>query len=71
MWVFGFDAGKNSFTWLGPNPRVTIMDPELIKEVLSNNFNFRKLSANPLAKLLATGLASYEGEKWARHRKID
>ncbi|KAH7849855.1 hypothetical protein Vadar_023946 [Vaccinium darrowii] len=62
--------GKNSFTWLGPNPRVTIMDPELIKEVLSNNFNFRKLRANPLAKLLANGLASYEGEKWAKHRKI-
>lgn len=65
-----FDAGKISFTWLGPNPRVNIMDPELVKEILSKNFHFRKLRANPLAKLLANGLASYEDEKWTRHRKL-
>ncbi|KAF8408897.1 hypothetical protein HHK36_004966 [Tetracentron sinense] len=26
------------FIWIGPNPRVTIMDPELIRDVLSNKF---------------------------------
>ncbi|XP_058188435.1 cytochrome P450 CYP72A219-like [Rhododendron vialii] len=62
--------GKISFTWLGPNPRVNIMDPELVKEILSKNFHFRKLRSNPLAKLLANGLASYEDEQWTRHRKL-
>ncbi|KAG5532790.1 hypothetical protein RHGRI_027177 [Rhododendron griersonianum] len=34
--------GKNSFTWIGPKPMVTITDPELVKEILSKNFNFKK-----------------------------
>ncbi|PQQ18731.1 cytochrome P450 CYP72A219-like [Prunus yedoensis var. nudiflora] len=32
--------------------------------------NFQKPVINPLVKLLATGLPNYEGEKWAKHRKI-
>lgn len=64
-------AGKISFTWFGPTPRVTITDPELVREVLSNKFgHFEKPAASPLVKLLADGLANYEGEKWARHRRI-
>ncbi|GMP67957.1 hypothetical protein CsSME_00027747 [Camellia sinensis var. sinensis] len=62
--------GKNSFMWLGPKPRVNIMDPELIKEILSKNFNFQKVRTNPLARLLANGLASQDGEQWTKHRKI-
>lgn len=47
------------------------MDPELIREVLSNKFgHFEKPKIGPLGRLLATGLANYEGEKWARHRRI-
>ncbi|XP_062170043.1 cytochrome P450 CYP72A219-like [Alnus glutinosa] len=62
--------GKNSFMWFGPTPRVNIMRPEQLKEVFSKVYDFPKTGGNPLAKLLATGLATYEGEKWAKHRKI-
>ncbi|CAJ1957812.1 unnamed protein product [Sphenostylis stenocarpa] len=62
--------GKNSFIWLGPTPRVTIMDPEQIKDVFNKMNDFPKPDANPLVKLLATGLAGYEGEKWSKHRRL-
>ncbi|CAA3007321.1 cytochrome P450 CYP72A219-like [Olea europaea subsp. europaea] len=62
--------GKNSFSWIGPTPRVYIMEPELIKEVLTNNTTFKKPPPNPLAKFLVSGLAGYEDQKWAKHRKI-
>ncbi|KAL5990010.1 hypothetical protein ACLOJK_010906 [Asimina triloba] len=63
--------GKMSFTWLGYTPRVIIMEPELIRDILSNKFgHFEKPRPNPLAKLLATGIANYDGEKWAKHRRI-
>ncbi|XP_050371267.1 cytochrome P450 72A397-like isoform X2 [Argentina anserina] len=62
--------GKNCFTWDGPVPRVTVMNPEDIQDVFTKLDEFRKPTGNPLTKLLATGLTSYEGEKWAKHRKI-
>ncbi|KAF8408887.1 hypothetical protein HHK36_004956 [Tetracentron sinense] len=56
---------------MGPTPSVTIMDPELIRDVLSNKVgHFAKRKSHPLAKLLASGLAKYEGEQWAKHRRI-
>ncbi|KAJ0985945.1 hypothetical protein J5N97_004301 [Dioscorea zingiberensis] len=65
------DHGKISITWLGPYPRVTLTEPELVKEVLSNKFgHFVKPTTTPLAKFLVQGLVSYEGEKWAKHRRI-
>ncbi|KAM0932723.1 putative secologanin synthase [Dioscorea sansibarensis] len=65
------DHGKISFTWFGPYPRVSLMDPRLVKEVLSNKFgHFMKISVNPLSKFLIQGLASYDGQKWAKHRRI-
>ncbi|XP_022848536.1 cytochrome P450 CYP72A219-like isoform X1 [Olea europaea var. sylvestris] len=62
--------GKNSFSWIGPTPRVYMMEPELIKEVLTNNTTFKKPTPNPLAKFLICGFAGYEDEKWAKHRKM-
>ncbi|KAM7497797.1 hypothetical protein LguiA_022211 [Lonicera macranthoides] len=62
--------GNNCFLWFGTTPIVTIMDPELIKEVLHKHDIFRKPYANPLVMMLAIGLAAHEGEKWAKHRKI-
>ncbi|XP_044472543.1 cytochrome P450 CYP72A219-like [Mangifera indica] len=64
------DYGKNSFIWVGPIPRVTIMNPEKIKDIFSRLDDFHKPQGNPLAKYLATGLAVYEGKKWAKHRRI-
>lgn len=64
-------AGKPSFTWFGPTPRVMISDPESIREVMSNKFgHYGKPKATRLGKLLASGVVSYEGEKWAKHRRI-
>ncbi|KAM7497796.1 hypothetical protein LguiA_022210 [Lonicera macranthoides] len=62
--------GKNCFLWIGTIPRVYIMDPDLVREVLNNHDIFRKPNANPAVKKLANGLSTHEGEKWAKHRKI-
>ncbi|XP_068658463.1 cytochrome P450 CYP72A616-like [Aristolochia californica] len=65
------EYGKMSVTWFGRYPRVTIMEPEVVREVLSNKFgHFQKPRRNPLVKQLVPGLAEYEGEKWAKHRRI-
>ncbi|TKY49279.1 Secologanin synthase [Spatholobus suberectus] len=62
--------GKNSFIWFGPIPRVTITDSELIKDVLNKIYDFGKPIMNPQVRLLVSGLASYNGENWSKHRKI-
>ncbi|KAL8110887.1 cytochrome P450 CYP72A219-like [Apium graveolens] len=63
--------GKKSFVWLGPKPMVYLMDPDLIKEVVTKWNQFEKIKAvNPLTNLLVGGLAVTEGEKWVKHRKI-
>ncbi|KAJ1689729.1 hypothetical protein LUZ63_013884 [Rhynchospora breviuscula] len=65
------EYGKQSFTWFGPNPIVTIMDPELVREILSNKFgHFEKLKGGLMSRLLANGLLSHDGERWAKHRRI-
>uniref|UniRef100_A0ACD5VLE3 Uncharacterized protein n=1 Tax=Avena sativa TaxID=4498 RepID=A0ACD5VLE3_AVESA len=65
------EHGKTCFSWFGPLPKVTISDPDLAKEVMSNKFgHFEKTKFPALSKLLAEGLASIEGDKWAKHRRI-
>ncbi|KAL6842592.1 hypothetical protein ACP4OV_027436 [Aristida adscensionis] len=65
------DHGRTCFSWFGPIPNVTITDPALVKDVLSNKFgHFDKPQFPVLAKLLAEGLTSHEGEKWVKHRRI-
>ncbi|KAL4304075.1 hypothetical protein GQ457_10G016040 [Hibiscus cannabinus] len=62
--------GKNSIRWFGPSPRVTITDPELIREIFTKFNEFRKPRVNPLLGLLFSGLLTLEGDEWAKHRKI-
>ncbi|KAK1404867.1 11-oxo-beta-amyrin 30-oxidase [Heracleum sosnowskyi] len=63
--------GKKSFIWIGPKPLVHITDPDLIKEVLNKFNDFQKpRGGNPFINLVASGLASAEGDKWVEHRKI-
>ncbi|XP_078151343.1 cytochrome P450 CYP72A616-like [Carex rostrata] len=65
------EFGKQSFTWFGPIPRITIRDPELVREILSNKFgHFQKQKISRFGRLLADGLVNYDGEKWAKHRRI-
>ena len=46
------------------------MNSEDLKDVFTKLDDFQKPKSNPLLKLLATGLATYEGDKWAKHRRI-
>ncbi|KAM7497835.1 hypothetical protein LguiA_022249 [Lonicera macranthoides] len=62
--------GNQFFIWFGPVPRVHIMDPELIREILNKHQIFQKPKSHPLVKLFVNGLANQEGEKWAKLRKI-
>ncbi|PIA45518.1 hypothetical protein AQUCO_01600002v1, partial [Aquilegia coerulea] len=63
--------GKMFVSWNGPTPRVNIMDPTLIKEILSTKFcDYTRAKSNPLVQLLAKGVVSYEGDKWVKHRRI-
>ncbi|KAL6842591.1 hypothetical protein ACP4OV_027435 [Aristida adscensionis] len=65
------EHGKTSLSWFGPIPKVTVIDPNVAKDVLSNKFgHFEKLKFPALFKLFSDGLASQEGEKWAKHRRI-
>ncbi|XP_064958820.1 cytochrome P450 CYP72A616-like [Musa acuminata AAA Group] len=65
------DLGNRFFSWFGPVPRVMIMDPELVREILSNKFgHFERITLSPLGRAVATGLLSYNGGKWAKHRRI-
>ncbi|KAM7497837.1 hypothetical protein LguiA_022251 [Lonicera macranthoides] len=62
--------GNQFFLWFGPVPRVHIMDPELIREILNKHQIFQKPKSHPLVKLFINGLITYEGEKWAELRRI-
>ncbi|KAI7724657.1 hypothetical protein M8C21_006391 [Ambrosia artemisiifolia] len=62
--------GRSFITWIGWEPRVAIMDPEIIKEILTKLNDFKKTRSNPLLKYLATGLVTYEGDQWVKHRKL-
>jgi hypothetical protein len=67
--------GRPFVYWLGPRPRVTISDPELVKVVMTDTTGaFDKAGSggnNPLARqLIGEGLVGVTGEKWARHRRV-
>nr|AZZ89572.1 cytochrome P450 monooxygenase [Lagerstroemia speciosa] len=61
--------GKDSFWWTGTSPRVFLMHPEQLKDIFSKIYDFQKLNS-PLGKLLVRGVVTYDGDKWAMHRKI-
>ncbi|KAJ4976698.1 hypothetical protein NE237_001804 [Protea cynaroides] len=63
--------GKKSAFWFGTTPRLYIMDPDLIRDILSRKFDhFALVKGNPLLRFFLGGLVTYEGEKWAKHRRI-
>ncbi|KAM0019665.1 putative secologanin synthase [Helianthus debilis subsp. tardiflorus] len=63
--------GKNFFTWLGPVPVVHVTEPALVKEVLTNSYEFQKpRGGDPLFKLLIVGIASFDTDEWSKHRRI-
>jgi cytochrome P450 len=63
--------GKNFISWLGPKPNINVMEPDLIKEIFIKSNHFQKpKETHPLERLLATGIVTYNGHKWTKHRKI-
>ncbi|XP_054814846.1 cytochrome P450 72A397-like [Prosopis cineraria] len=62
--------GRNSFMWYGPAPILILMDTELIKDTLHRHYDFTKCHNFPITEYIAPGVAGYDGEQWARHRKI-
>ncbi|XP_065859909.1 cytochrome P450 709B1-like [Euphorbia lathyris] len=67
------DYGENMLYWNGVDPRITITDPEMAKQILSNKFGFYKRSrSHPSSKKLMgeKGVIFVEGEEWVRHRRI-
>ncbi|XP_031477983.1 cytochrome P450 CYP72A219-like [Nymphaea colorata] len=63
--------GKMFLLWSGASPVVTITDPEMVKDILTNKFgHFGKPPVHPLLKFVALGITTLEGEQWATRRKI-
>ncbi|KAL3502802.1 hypothetical protein ACH5RR_037251 [Cinchona calisaya] len=62
--------GRDTYIWLGPEPCVSIQDPELIREATQNINLFHMPEGSQINRLLAPGLVSYNGDKWTKHRKL-
>ncbi|KAK1352110.1 Cytochrome P450, family 72, subfamily C, polypeptide 1 [Heracleum sosnowskyi] len=62
--------GKKYFIWFGTKLRLTIMDPVLVKEILSRPNEFHKPNNDQMGRVLAGGLFSSEGNTWTKHKKI-
>ncbi|CAL9047256.1 unnamed protein product, partial [Musa banksii] len=65
-------AGEPFLFWFGPEPRICVSHPELIKQVLANKFGFYpKIDPPPnVTSLLGKGLVLVEGTEWVRHRRV-
>ncbi|XP_010249983.1 PREDICTED: cytochrome P450 734A1-like [Nelumbo nucifera] len=64
--------GPTFLVWFGPTPRLTVSDPDLIREIFALRSEFyEKNESHPLVRQLeGDGLLSLKGQKWAHHRKI-
>ncbi|CAI0474448.1 unnamed protein product [Linum tenue] len=62
--------GETLVYWHGSLPRVTVTDPELVKQILSNKLGFYvKLKFKP-SPVVGNGLVLLDGPLWARRRRL-
>lgn len=47
-----------------------LTNPEQIKEVFNKYYNFTRRHTSPLMKYLGPGFGKYEGDLWAKQRKM-
>ena len=57
--------------WVGPYPRVHIMNPDQLKDALCLMHDIQKRTINPLTRLLFNGLTSHEGPNGLNIEKLD
>uniref|UniRef100_A0A803LB47 Cytochrome P450 n=1 Tax=Chenopodium quinoa TaxID=63459 RepID=A0A803LB47_CHEQI len=63
--------GKMFFYWTGTVPRIVLLEPKLIRELLTNKKGeFRQLEVNGFTRLFVTGVSTLNGDKWVMHRKL-
>ncbi|KAG5559408.1 hypothetical protein RHGRI_009070 [Rhododendron griersonianum] len=64
--------GATFLMWFGATVRLTVSDPDLIREIFTSKSEFyEKNESHPLIKQLeGDGLLTLQGNKWAHHRKI-
>ncbi|CAN6207350.1 unnamed protein product [Urochloa humidicola] len=64
--------GPMFLIWFGPTPRLTVADPELVREVLLARADaFDRYEAHPVVRQLeGDGLVSLHDDKWALHRRV-
>ncbi|KAJ6724491.1 CYTOCHROME P450 FAMILY MEMBER [Salix viminalis] len=63
--------GKVSLSWMGTRPRLLLADPELMRLVFTDTSgHIVKPPQNPLVSLLQLGVATLEGDKWAKRRRL-
>ncbi|CAM9001405.1 unnamed protein product [Rhodiola kirilowii] len=64
--------GESFLYWFGWRPRLAVVEPEMVKEVLlSNGGAFGRVEFNPLTRMLfGQGLVGLSGEAWSVHRRI-
>ncbi len=65
--------GKSYLWWFGWEPRITITNLDLIKQVLPNKdhaFANSQLQLKFSTPIIGKGLVTTDGEEWALHRRI-
>ncbi|KAG8094681.1 hypothetical protein GUJ93_ZPchr0012g20249 [Zizania palustris] len=64
--------GPTFLIWFGPTPRLTVAEPELVREIfLTRAEAFDRYEVHPVVRQLeGNGLVSLHGDKWALHRRV-
>ncbi|KAF6147029.1 hypothetical protein GIB67_036748 [Kingdonia uniflora] len=65
-------TGRNCLSWHGSTAQLIVTEPDLIKEILNNKSGvyIKPKPVSFMKKLLGNGLATSEGKKWAKQRKL-